>query len=73
MTLSDRTASAAGGHRPVMLREVLEVLNPRAGSDELPQLARSDRPAANKGDEPSGQIQEQRQQFGHKNKKARER
>jgi 16S rRNA C1402 N4-methylase RsmH len=31
MTLSDRTADAAGGHRPVMLREVLDVLNPRAG------------------------------------------
>jgi len=31
MTNADRTADAAGGHRPVMLREVLEVLNPRAG------------------------------------------
>src|SRR5882672_6376552 len=31
MTTVDRTAGAAGGHRPVMLREVLEVLNPRAG------------------------------------------
>ena len=31
MTLAGRTADDAGGHRPVMLREVLEVLNPRAG------------------------------------------
>jgi 16S rRNA (cytosine1402-N4)-methyltransferase len=31
MTAADRTAGAAGGHRPVMLREVLEVLHPRAG------------------------------------------
>jgi 16S rRNA (cytosine1402-N4)-methyltransferase len=31
MTAADRTAGAAGGHRPVMLREVLEVLNPRNG------------------------------------------
>ena len=31
MTAVDRTADAAGGHRPVMLREVLEVLDPRAG------------------------------------------
>ena len=31
MTAADRTAGAAGGHRPVMLREVLEVLDPRAG------------------------------------------
>ena len=31
MTQPDRTAGAAGGHRPVMLREVLEVLNPRDG------------------------------------------
>ncbi len=31
MTPPDRNAGAAGGHRPVMLREVLEVLNPRDG------------------------------------------
>ena len=31
MTVADRTAGAAGGHRPVMLSEVLEVLNPRSG------------------------------------------
>ena len=31
MTPPDRTAGVAGGHRPVMLREVLEVLNPRDG------------------------------------------
>jgi hypothetical protein len=36
-------------------------LNPRARRDELPQLARGNRPAANKDDEPSGQIQKQRQ------------
>ena len=31
MSAVDRTADSAGGHRPVMLREALEVLSPRAG------------------------------------------